>query len=105
MEHYRTGNIDTENFEVESSDEKIVCSHCEEKLEVGESYESSSQEVRILAGNNIIEHYHDETITCSRCGGPEDDYNDEVDETNYDPYAGCDVYEDYGDHDFYEGDF
>ena len=66
MEHFRTNNTDIEYYEVED-DEKVVCASCSERLEEGEAYELSSTEVRILSGNNIIDHYHDEVITCKRC--------------------------------------
>ena len=102
MEHFRTNNTDVEYFEVENG-EKVVCSCCKETLVVDEKYELSSTEVRILSGNNIIDHYHDEVITCKECARSSvgvEEWEDEVDETHYDPYAGCDVYEDYGDHDW-----
>jgi len=108
MHKHYTNNTNEEVTKVEEG-EVVKCLCCNETLAVGVEYTETSTEVRFFAGEYMVEHDYEVSVVCESCEQlnklDEEEWEDEVDETNYDPYAGCDVYEDYGDHDFSEGDF
>ena len=89
----------TPDFSNEVCEEVTECCSCESRIEVGQNMVQKSQKVGIFSGNYMIEHDYEYADFCVECGesaqSPEE-YDDSVDETNYDPYAGCDSY-DYND--------
>lgn len=64
-----------------------------EKDVTTEEYEAYIEEVRAITDSLFVDFCEDKNVEVVDVEDEEPDIPDDVDETNYDPYSGCDIYE------------